>query len=219
MPSYVLMRILESSPDRYDRGIGILTLGRLEGVYERLTSRIKPGQRVLDIGCGTGALTIRATMRGARVKAIDINPWMLEIAGKKVEEVALTHRVELCEMGVAELDTEAAESYDAVMAGLCFSELSEDELRYALREIMRILKPGGLLLIADEVVPRSPLKRVITLLIRLPLLLIAYLLTQITTGAIKNLPEKVEGAGFIMESMRLSRMEDFVEIVARKPGR
>ena len=218
MPSYVLMRILESSPDRYDRGIGILTLGRLEGVYERLTSRIKPGQRVLDIGCGTGALTIRATMRGARVKAIDINPWMLEIAGKKVEEVALTHRVELCEMGVAELDTEAAESYDAVMAGLCFSELSEDELRYALREIMRILKPGGLLLIADEVVPRSPLKRVITLLIRLPLLLIAYLLTQITTGAIKNLPEKVEGAGFIMESMRLSRMEDFVEIVARKPG-
>ncbi|GAB6101840.1 hypothetical protein JCM16138_10630 [Thermococcus atlanticus] len=218
MPSYVLMRILESSPDRYDRGIGILTLGRLDGVYERLTSCIKPGQRVLDIGCGTGALTIRAAMRGARVKAIDINPRMLEIAGKKIEEAALTHRVELCEMGVAELDTEAAESYDAVMAGLCFSELSEDELRYALGEIMRILKPGGLLLIADEVVPRSPLKRVITLLIRLPLLLIAYLLTQTTTGAIKNLPEKVEEAGFIMESMRLSRMEDFVEIVARKPG-
>ncbi len=218
MPSYVLMRILESSPDRYDRGVRILTLGRLEGVYERLASRIKPGQRVLDIGCGTGALTIRAAMRGARVKAIDINPRMLEIAGKKIEEVALTHRVELCEMGVAELDTEAAESYDAVMAGLCFSELSEDELCYALREIMRILKPGGLLLIADEVVPRNPLKRVITLLIRLPLLLIAYLLTQTTTRAIKNLPEKVEGAGFIMESMRLSRMEDFVEIVARKPG-
>lgn len=80
MPTYVLMKVLESAPNRYDRGIRILTLGELDEAYDRLTSHIKPGQIVLDVGCGTGALTVRAAMRGARVKGIDVNPQMLEIA-------------------------------------------------------------------------------------------------------------------------------------------
>lgn len=217
MSAYVLMKVLESAPNRYDRGIRILTLGKLDDAYDRLTSYIKPGQRVLDVGCGTGALTVRAAMRDARVKGIDINPQMLEIARERVNEAGLKN-VELCEMGVAELDTEASESYDAVMAGLCFSELTEDELVYALREIGRILKPGGLLLIADETVPGNPVKRILTWLIRFPLVVITYLLTQTTTRAIRNLPEKVSEAGFVIESLRWSRMEDFVEIVARKAG-
>lgn len=219
MPSYVLMRILESSPNRYDRGIKILTLGEIDKVYDRLTAHIKPGQRVLDVGCGTGALTIRAAKKGAMVKGIDINPQMLEIAWKRVKEAGVKENVELCEMGVAELDSEKSESYDVVMSGLCFSELSEEELDYTLKEMMRILKPGGFLLIADEVVPHNPLKRVFVWLIRLPLLLITYLLTQTTTRAIKGLPEKIEKAGFVIESIRFSRLEDFVEIVAKKAGR
>lgn len=218
MPSYVLMRILESSPNRYDRGIKILTFGKIDKAYDRLTAHIKPGQRILDVGCGTGALTIGAAKKGAMVKGIDINPQMLEIAWKRVKEAGVKENVELCEMGVAELDTEAAESYDVVMSGLCFSELSEEELDYTLKEMMRILKPGGFLLIADEVVPRNPLKRVFVWLIRLPLLLITYLLTQTTTRAIKGLPEKIEKAGFVIESIRFNRLEDFVEIVAKKPG-
>ncbi|MHA1626647.1 MAG: corrinoid protein-associated methyltransferase CpaM [Candidatus Asgardarchaeia archaeon] len=219
MGAYILMRILESAPSRYDRGIRILTFGKIDEIYNRLASYIEEGQRVLDVGCGTGALTVRVAKKRAKVKGIDVNPQMLEIARKRVHKGGLDYRVELLEMGVAELGKEDSESYDAVMSCLCFSELTDDELKYTLKEIKRILKPGGLLLVADEVVPKNTLKRVINWLIRLPLKLIVYAITQTTTNAIKDLPDILEKEGFVLELVKSNKMGNFMEVVARKPGR
>jgi len=216
MSTYILMKILESAPSRYDKGIRILTLGRLSNAYDRLASHINKGQRVLDIGCGTGALTLRATQKGAKVKGIDINPQMLEIAEKRAGEANLAQNIELCEMGVAELGSEESESYDVVMSGLCFSELTEDELVYALKEVKRILKKGGILLIADEVIPQSIPMRILNWLIRLPLVIITYIIAQTTTHAVKNLSEKIKDAGLLIESIRMEKMQNFVELVAKK---
>lgn len=216
MSTYVLMKMLESAPGRYDLGIRLLTLGSLDKVYERLASHIEQGQRVLDLGCGTGALTLKVADKGATVRGIDINAQMLEIAQKQAGEAGLSQKIELCEMGVAELGNEDAKSYDVVTSGLCFSELSQDELRYTLREVKRILKPGGLLLVADEVKPRSISKKVLHWLTRLPLATITYIITQTTTRAVDNLPAKVKETGLLIQSLRLSKMEDFIELVARK---
>ena len=218
MSTYVLMRILESAPSRYDRGLRLLTLGRLDGVYDHLASHIEEEQRVLDVGCGTGALTVRAALRGARVKGIDVNPQVLEIAQQRIKEANPPQEVELCQIGVAELGAEEAQSYDVVMSGLCFSELTEDELVYALREVERILKPGGTLLIADEVQPASLGKRVLHGLLRFPLALITYLITQTTTSAVKNLPGRIKEAGLCVESVRWSSLDSFMELLARKPA-
>ncbi len=217
MSTYILMKILETAPGRYDKGIRILTLGRLGKAYDRLTSHIRKGQKILDLGCGTGALTIRAAQKAAKVKGIDINSQMLEIAQKRAAEANLAQNVELCEMGVAELGGEESESYDIIMSGLCFSELTEDELLYTLREAKRILKPEGLLLIADEVRPKSISKLILNWLIRVPLVTITYLIAQTTTKAVKNLPEKVEKAGLLIQSIKLSKIEDFIELVGRRP--
>jgi hypothetical protein len=48
-------------------------------------------------------------------------------------------------------------------------------------------------------------------------MMITYIFTQTATRAIRDLPHKIIGAGFIIESIRLSWMENFVEIVAKKP--
>ncbi|MGD1028334.1 corrinoid protein-associated methyltransferase CpaM [Candidatus Binatus soli] len=218
MSTYVLMRILESAPRRYDLGMWLLTFGSLGHAYDRLASRIHDGQRALDLGCGTGALTLRAAGRGAHVSAIDVNAQMLEIARESAQAAGLAEKIDFREMGIAELGGEASASYDVVMSGLCFSELSEDEIHYALKQIKRILRPGGPLLIADEVKPPDVLRRMLHALSRAPLVALAYVITQQTTHAVENLPEKVTHAGFSIESLRLNTLRSFVELVARAPG-
>ncbi|TET04263.1 MAG: class I SAM-dependent methyltransferase [Candidatus Atribacteria bacterium] len=211
------MKILESAPSRYDQGIYILTLGKLDKVYDRLTSHIKKGQTILDLGCGTGALTLKAAQKGAKVKGIDINAQMLEIAQKQVIKKNLLQNINLCEMGVAELETEKSDSYDMVMSGLCFSELSEDELIFTLKEVKRILKPGGFLHVADEVRPKNILKRILNGIVKFPLVIITYIITQTTIHSIENLPEKIKESGLLIESVRLNNMENFIEVVAKNP--
>ena len=218
MSTFVLMRILESAPTRYDLGIGLLTLGRLGAAYDRLIGHVRRGQCVLDLGCGTGALALRAARRGATVKAIDVNPEMLEIARKRAIDAALAENIEMREMGMAELDAEHPDTYDAVTSGLCFSELSEDELRYTLRQVRRILVPSGRLLIADEVVPPGSVRRFLHGLIRIPLAAATWLITEQTTRAVRDLPAKLREAGFAIDSQRSNALGSFMEIVAKRPA-
>ena len=118
---------------------------------------------------------------------------------------------------VGELESEKSGSYDAVISGLCFSELSDDEIVYTLNEVKRILKPGGTLLIVDEVSPKNILKKIIHLVIRVPLVIITYLITQTTTNAVKNLLEKIRESGMIIESVKLNKLESFIELAAKTP--
>jgi len=211
------MRILESAPRRYDWGMRLLTLGRIERSHARLTADISPGDRVMDIGCGTGSLTIRAASKGALVKAIDTNAGMLEVAKEKAASKGLEERIEFVEMGVAELDGEADESYDLVLSSLCFSELSEDERRYALKEIRRVLKPGGKLSIADEVIPAGALRRIASSMLRLPLAALTYAIAQTSTRPLKHLEEMIEAAGLELVSVEKNRLGNFAEFFAVKP--
>ena len=211
------MKILESAPSRYDQGIRILTLGKLDKVYNRLTSHIKKGQRILDLGCGTGALTLRAAQKGAKVKGIDINPQMLGIAQKQAIKKNLLKNINLSEMGLAELGNEKSDIYDVVMSGLCFSELTKSELIFTLKEVNRILKPNGLLLVADEVKPKNVPKRILNGILRFPLVIITYLITQTTIHAIDNLTEKIKESGLLIESARLNNIGNFIEVVAKNP--
>jgi ubiquinone/menaquinone biosynthesis C-methylase UbiE len=218
LTAVILMKILESSPNRYDRGIRLLTLGKLDALYDRLVVSIQPGMQVLDIGCGTGALSLRAASQGALVKGIDISPAMLEIARQRTTDAELDEQVSLMEMGVAEMDDEPAENYDVILSGLCFSELSREELSFTLRHIQRMLKPGGWLLVVDEVRPAAFFRRVLHAVLRLPLVVLTWLLTQTTTRAVQDLPEKVAVAGLAVETVEFNALHSLICLTARKPG-
>ena len=68
MFSYIYMKILESSPARYDAGISWLSFGAADKIRAEIVERaVKPGDHVLDIGTGTGTMALLSAERGAKV--------------------------------------------------------------------------------------------------------------------------------------------------------
>jgi ubiquinone/menaquinone biosynthesis C-methylase UbiE len=196
MSSFVWMKVLESTPRRYDRGIRMLSHGRIEQVYERIAAlAAAPGKRILDIGCGTGGVSLACAARGAVVTGIDIDAGMLEVARGK--PVPAPGRAEFLELAAAEIGDRFAErSLDAVVSCLAMSEMSRDEQEYVLRVAYSRLVPGGIVVIADETMPEGRLSRLGYRIRRLPIAAAAYLLTQTTTRPVRNLRERVAAAGF-----------------------
>jgi ubiquinone/menaquinone biosynthesis C-methylase UbiE len=215
MSTFVLMRLLESAPRRYDLGIWLLSLGQADRVLARMADCVEDGQRVLDIGCGTGSLALRCAERAADVVGIDISPQMLDVARHKVAAAAQESRVELREISAVDLDEAFPDGhFDVVTSSLVFSELSEDEQRFVLRESRRLLRRGGLLLVADEITPRPWPLRLLNILLRLPLVTVTYLLTQTTTRAVAGLEEKIARAGFTIRRVERSLLGGLELVVA-----
>jgi len=218
--SFIYMKVLESQPRRYDTGIAWLSLGAAERSRCAIVERVvRPGDRVLDVGTGTGSLALLAAGRGAEVAGIDASRAMLAVAEDKRARHPSGGRVRFIEAGVAEMDTAlAGETFDVVTASLVFSELSEDEQHYALRQAHERLKPGGRLAIADETRPRGILKRVVYALVRLPLALVTFAITQTGTRPVLGLEEKVLRAGYAIESVERRNLGSFLILYARKKG-
>jgi len=214
--TYVYMKVLESAPGRYDRGMAILTLGRLAKAHRDIAERIEPGWRVLDIGFGTGSLAVLIARCGAQVVGIDISAPMLDVAIQKTRQAGVKDSVTLREMGAVELDTAFDDAtFDAVVSSLTFSELSDDEAAYTLRHCHRILKPGGLLMVADEILPDSLGGRILTWLFRLPFSALTFVLTQNTTRRVAALERRIAEAGFQVIEVKKYLLGTLRTIVAK----
>ena len=118
---------------------------------------LRDGDRVLDLGVGTGTLAIWLKERrpGASVVGLDPDPDILQIARRKVRDAGVD--VELVE-GFADRMPFDQASFDVVVSTLVFHHLSGEVKRGALREVARVLRPGGRLLIGDFGKPRDPLQ-------------------------------------------------------------
>jgi len=143
----------------YDFVVRILSLNR-EGALREETIRlaqIAPGASVLDVGCGTGTLTLRARAAAGstgRVCGVDAAPEMIAQARRKAQKAGA--QVEF-QAGVVEALEFADGTFDRVLSSLMMHHLPPDLQQRALVEIYRVLKPGGQLLIVDfdASVPRS----------------------------------------------------------------
>lgn len=199
MSSYVYMKVLESTPDRYDRGIRILSRGRIDDVYRRLAELVAaPGARVLDVGCGTGNAAIACAERGAHVVGIDVDNGMLDVArAKSARNGAGTGRITWMEVGALEIEDHfEADTFDGAASCLLFSELTADEQTYVLSTLISRVRPGGTVAIADEVAPEGLAARAWWRLRRAPLAAATWLLAQTSTRPVSGLERRMRDAGF-----------------------
>lgn len=217
MSSLALMRLLESAPARYDAGMRLLTLGKLAQIHAAIAEAAAPtpGLAVLEIGCGTGAVTQALVARGARVTALDQNPEMLERARTRLAS-APAGSVKLLEKTASEIDALADASLDAVVASLSLSEMSHRERSYVLKHALRILKPSGMIAVADEVTPRSRAKRVIYTILRAPQALFGWLMVGSVSRPIEDLAGEIVAAGFILRVERRWLLESLSLVVAER---
>ena len=192
MSTLVYMKILEQSPASYDRWMRVLTLGRADVIRRRIVEKwIAPGDEVLEIGCGTGALTALACGKGARVTAIDLSEKMLCVARSVAPDACFHHLTAL------ELDHFSERRFTKVVAAFSLSEMSETEMDMALDSIHGLLAPGGILVVADEVVPQRIAHRIISCMVRLPISAAVYIATQQTTRPLSGFKTRLEQKGFV----------------------
>lgn len=167
-----------SAADRRESGRFVPALGfdRLTALYDpvvRFTTRearfkrrlldqasLRPGERVLDLACGTGTLAVSAKSRapGADVHGLDGDPAILRRARAKADAAGVEVRFG---EGRSEDLPYADGSFDLVLSTLFFHHLSRDAKERSAREIARILVPGGSLHVADWGPPGDPLMRLL----------------------------------------------------------
>jgi ubiquinone/menaquinone biosynthesis C-methylase UbiE len=139
------------APRFYDALAFILSLGR-EKAIRRATieaAGLTPGQSVLDVGAGTGSLTLtakRAVGPSGRVVGVEPAPKMVEYARAKAARSGTD--VEFRVASIEALPFEEA-AFDVVLSSLMLHHLPEKAKRLGFAEVVRILRPGGLFFAVD----------------------------------------------------------------------
>jgi demethylmenaquinone methyltransferase / 2-methoxy-6-polyprenyl-1,4-benzoquinol methylase len=136
----------------YDRMNSVMTAGMHHRWRERAAdlARLGPGSSALDVACGTGDLAIELQRRvgpSGRVVGSDFSEGMLELARAKSDTIAWEWGNAL-ELGYADGE------FDAATVG--FGARNFSDLRQGLREMARVVRPGGRVVVLEITTPQKP---------------------------------------------------------------
>lgn len=177
----------------HDRLIGLydpfVRLLGVQSLHRALLDRadIRPGHRILEIGCGTGnlALLVKRLHPTADVVGIDPDPKARARAQRKARRAALSVRLD---RGYAEALPYADASFDRVLSALMFHHLTPEVQVAALNEVRRVLAPGGTLQLLDIAGAERPS---------------GWLFSRLHHRHVDRLPALLHAAGFVQVTATL----------------
>ena len=135
----------------YDLIMALMTIGR-EKKLRQMTIRLAqlmPGDKVLEIGCGTGTLTLAAKAQvgpSGEVAGIDIAPEMVAVASRKATRKGVDVTFQVASIASIPFPDNR---FDVVMCSFMIFHVPEDVRKKGFKEIYRVLKSGGHLFILD----------------------------------------------------------------------
>jgi ubiquinone/menaquinone biosynthesis C-methylase UbiE len=215
---YGWMVWVEHAPERYDWAVSLMTFGRIDRIKDEIAGRVKSGDAILDIGCGTGTLALRCIEKGAHVTGLDASVFMLEQARKRSTAAGRDASLELIHDSVTQLGKHFRDDqFDVVTATMVLGEFPQEYLNFILRQCQHILRPGGQVLIADECWPRNPLIRFCYRLAMTVFWIPQFLFLRRPLFPIRDLDEIIERAGFTVSESKAYPGTSFRLVAGFKP--
>jgi SAM-dependent methyltransferase len=149
----------------YDAVVGATTRERSFKKALIREARLEPGQRVLDVASGTGTLAVWIKQHHPLldITGVDVDPAILAIASRKAKSAYVDVRFESARS--YDLPYPAAH-FDRVVSSLFFHHLTRQDKTRTARELLRVLKPGGELHVADWGSPTNFLMRGLFLMVQ-----------------------------------------------------
>ncbi len=172
-------------------------------------AQIKPGDNVLDVGCGTGDLTLTAAQYAApsgSAYGIDAAPEGIAIAREKARRGRARASFEV---GLIEKLAFPDANFDVVISRLVIHHLPDDLKRQGFAEIFRVLKPGGRLFVADFKPPANPI------LAHISLALVGH--RMMMESRVWDIPPMLKETGFTDVTVDAKRSGLLALIGAKKP--
>jgi len=154
---------MEKMVPSYDSYMRKMTFGQ-ERILRETTvnlAKVKPGDCVLEVGSGTGTLTLEAKRQAGpsgKVFGIDIIPGMIELSQRKA---AQANEDITFQSGSIDDIPFSENQFDVVMCSFMIFHMSENTRRKGIAEIHRVLRPQGRLLVLDLALPSRPVQKAI----------------------------------------------------------
>ncbi len=122
---------------------------RMQGAYQRVVrsvveaADVKPGQSILEVGCGSGAVArwlARCTNGANPINAVDVNDYLLREAESMTRSAGLVDRIAFAQGDAEDLGTIPSDSVDVALSFTVMEEVDADRM---LAEMIRVTRPGG----------------------------------------------------------------------------
>lgn len=164
---------------------------------------IRPGMKILDLGCGDGTTALPAAKLGADVLGVDIASNLVEAGNRRASEMGLTN-LRFQEGDASDLQSLADRSFDLVVS--IFGAMFAPKPQEVAKEMVRVTKPGGTIVMGNWI-PGDP-----TLVAQILKISSAYtppppegFVSPMTWGVENHVIERFAGAGIAPDKVKFSR--------------